>query len=349
MARRSPGNTILYGCFKGMGDLLSAAPTIVAALSHASQVILVVFPQLREVVDLIEFGPNRHKLRVYVLPFTRQGPKLRESLRNLAQYSPDLIWVSPHAPSGNSAAWKASFVMWVLRLYYGRNAVLAGGKDERLSWLFDLRVDVDRRAPIAVREWAAYSALQKSAPMELPGPVGLVDSIACIRTRAPTYDLVIHPGAAADNRKWPWSSYATLIARIPNDRTIAVVGLPDDVAAMRTVLPADRQIRYLTGSLTEAVKSIAASRVALTMDSGSVHFANSLAIPTIALYGPFDPVGIIPGGSSVTPLYQAKWPCQPCGKHTCSQKSVYCMTSIEPETVAKALLRLLAESTGYGG
>jgi hypothetical protein len=103
---RKPG-TIIYGCFMGMGDLLSAAPTIVSALSHANQVILVVFPQLREVVDIIEFGPSRHKLRICVLPFTRLGPSFGEFLRDISQYSPDLIWISPCGPSGNSSAWKA--------------------------------------------------------------------------------------------------------------------------------------------------------------------------------------------------------------------------------------------------
>jgi putative flippase GtrA len=335
-----PG-TIVYGCFKGMGDLLSAAPTIVAALSHANQVVLIVFPPLREVIDLIEFGPHRHKLEVCALPVTRRGPKVREFLRDLSQYSPDLIWISPHAQLGNPSAWKGSFIMWALRLYYGRDAVLTGADSERLSWLFDLRMQVDRRAPYMSREWAAYSALQITAPAALPGPIALIEPIARLRSASPSYDLLIHPGAGSENRKWPWPFYAQLVARIPDDQRIAVAGLPDDVAAMRAVLPADRQIHYLTGSLTETVKSLAASRVALTMDSGTMHFANSLGIPAIALFGPCDPATVLPESSSVTPLYQPKWPCQPCGNLTCNQKSVYCMGSIDPGSVADALLRLL--------
>jgi ADP-heptose:LPS heptosyltransferase len=131
---------------------------------------------------------------------------------------------------------------------------------------------------------------------------------------------------------------------MPAELRIAVIGVPDDVAALRAVLPADRPIHYLTGSLTEAVKSMARSRVALTMDSGSMHFANCLGIPTVALFGPCDPATVIPVDSNVTALFERKWPCQPCSSLTCSQKSVYCMSSLEPDTVAATVLRLLARS-----
>lgn len=341
-----PG-TIVYGAFKGMGDLLCAAPTVTAALSYANQVILVTFPQLRELVDLVEFGPHRHKLRLCVLPVSDRGPTMREFLRDAAQYSPDLIWISPHAPAATTSTWKTSFMMWVLKRLYWRRAVLAGADNERLSWLFDVRVAVDRRAPYMVKEWMAYSALQLSPPAALPGPIGLIEPIARLRNQVPYYDLIIHPGASADNRKWPWSFYAAVVARIPASQRIAVVGVPEDIEALRAVLPADRQIEFLTGSLIEAVKAIARSRVALTMDSGSMFFANSLGIPTVALFGPSDPATVLSPGSSVTPIFQVKWPCQPCGKPTCSQKSIYCMASIDPQSVAAALLPLLETPTAY--
>lgn len=340
--RHNKPGTIVYGAFKGMGDLLCAAPTIAAVLSNADQVILVVFPQLSELVDLIEFGPNRSKLRICVLPVAGGGPTLRQFLRNASQYSPDLIWVSPHAPLATTSAWKTSFMMWMLKRLYWRRAIIAGAASERLSWLFDVRVCVDRGAPYMMKEWLAYRELQLSPGASLPGPIGLIESIAGLRKQPPAYDLIIHPGALADNRKWPWSFYADVVARIPADRKIAAVGLPGDVAALRAVLPADRPIEYLTGSLIDAVKSIARSRVALTMDSGSMFFASSLRIPTIALFGPSNPASVLSPGSSVTPIFQPQWPCQPCGKPTCSQKSILCMSSIDPQNVADAVLRLLS-------
>ena len=334
--------TIIYGGFKGMGDLLCAAPTIVSALSGARQVVLILFPQLLELLDLIDFGPDRHKLRACALPVGSRGPKMREFLRDISQYSPDLIWISPHAPATTTSAWKFPLIMWLLKRYYWPRAVIAGADSEQLSWLFNIRVPVDRRAPYMLREWEAYSALRLSAPAARPGPIGLVESISRIRAEAPCYDLVIHPGAGAANRQWPSSFYGTLLARIPGRCKIAVIGLPADVASIQAVAPAGREIHYLTGSLLDAVKGIAGARVALTMDSGSMFFANSLRVPTIALFGPSDPATVLSPGSSVTPVFEVKWQCQPCGKPFCSQKSVYCMTSIEPETVSEAVIRLLA-------
>ena len=336
--------TIIYGGFKGMGDLLCAAPTIVSALSHARQVVLVLFPQVRELLDLIDFGPNGHKLRVCALPVGARGPKVREFLREISQYSPDLIWISPHAPLTTTSAWKFPLIMWMLKRYYWPRALIAGAESEQLSWLFNIRVPVDRRAPYMIREWEAYSALQLSAPAAPPRPIGLVESISRIRAQAPCYDLVIHPGAGAQNRQWPSSFYTTLLAQIPVHCKIAVIGLAADVASIQAGAPAGREIHYLTGSLIDAVKGIAGARVALTMDSSSMFFANSLRIPTVALFGPSDPATVLSPGSSVTPLFEVKWQCQPCGKPVCCQKSVYCMTSIEPETVSEAVIRLLASA-----
>lgn len=336
--RRKP-RTIVYGVFKGMGDLLCAAPTIVAVLSDVEEMVLVVFPQLREAVDLIEFGPQRHKLKLAILP-AAHGPTVRDFLKDISRYSTDLIWISPHAPMG-ATTWKTPFLMWALKRLYWTRAVLAGEKSERLSWLFDTRVTVDRRAPFMVKEWQAFSALQLSAPAPLPEAIGLIESIASIRSQTAKYDLIIHPGAAAENRKWPWPFYRDVVARIPAGQRIAVVGLPDDVDALRAVLPADRSIEFLTGTLTESVKAIARSRVALTMDSGSMFFANALRVPTVSLFGTSNPATVVAPGSSVTPVFEVNCPCQPCGKPTCSQSSLICLSSINPQKVADLLLGLL--------
>jgi heptosyltransferase-2 len=128
---------------------------------------------------------------------------------------------------------------------------------------------------------------------------------------------------------------------IPSDYRIAVVGLPGDIARMRQVLPQNRQIDYLTGTLEKAISLIAQSRVVFAMDSGNMHFANALNIPGIALFGKADPASIIPHNGSVRPIYERKFPCQPCNSAHCSQPQVYCMDSIRPETVASALIRLL--------
>ena len=131
---------------------------------------------------------------------------------------------------------------------------------------------------------------------------------------------------------------------IPPNYRIAVVGLPSDIEKMRQAIPQNRRIQFLTGTLEDAICAIAQSRVILTMDSGNMHFANALNVPGIALFGKADPASIIPEKGSVLPIYERKFPCQPCESAHCSQPEVYCMNSLLPETVAKALIHVLETS-----
>ena len=117
---------------------------------------------------------------------------------------------------------------------------------------------------------------------------------------------------------------------------------------VRSLLPADRGIQFLTGSLEQAITVIASARVLFAMDSGNVHFANFLDVPAVGLFGKSDPKSIVGCWGSVLPIYERKFACQPCGRATCNQPEVYCMNSIAPETVARALIGLLEANDRKG-
>jgi ADP-heptose:LPS heptosyltransferase len=221
---------------------------------------------------------------------------------------------------------------------------MAGAESERLSFLFDVRVPVSRDLPLAEREYHTFASVGTGGPTTEPASPLFVERIRKRRDESSTFDLLIHPGANVANRRWPWGHFAALVALMPSRYRIAVLGLPSDIHEARQVLPADRDILFFAGSLEEAIKTIASTRVLFSMDSGAAHFAACLNVPTVALFGKSDPASIIGFRGSVRPLYERKFPCQPCGKATCSQPEVLCMNSISPESVAQALLRLLEPS-----
>jgi len=128
---------------------------------------------------------------------------------------------------------------------------------------------------------------------------------------------------------------------IPSMNRIAVLGVPSDIEQMRGVLPIDRSIDFISGSLEDALIAIARASVVLAMDSGTAHFAQALRVPCVAIFGKSDPDVIIGRAGSVLPIYEQKFPCQPCGKAVCNQTEVYCMNTIAPDTVARKLLPLL--------
>lgn len=326
-----------------MGDLLCAAPVITSELDRGHIVKLLLFPgpALPSFVELVDFGGNRRNLESFELPVKGGLTTIRSFLKHMASFQADLIWISPHA-SRKASSWKIPLMLWLVKMLYWPHAMLAGACDEWLSSLFDLKVPLDRSLHLALREWTAYSRLGgKEEPF--PGFASFIDRITIYKKRPPTYDLLIAPGANAANRLWPPQYYASLVQMIPLDCRIAVVGLPCDIMKMRQVLPQNRKIVYLTGTLEKAISLIAQSRVLFAMDSGNTHFANALNTPGIALFGKADPASIIPQNGSMRPIYEKKFPCQPCESAHCSQPEVYCMDSIRPETVANALISLLQD------
>jgi heptosyltransferase II len=340
--------TVVYGAFKGMGDLLCAAPAITWELNQGSSVVLLVFPQMpREFLELIDFGPNRAALRISVLPTPARLGNMRRFFAEMSRLTPAFVWLSPHSPAP-AASWRIPLLLAIVKRLYWPAAVLGGAESEPLSRFFDVRVPVDRGLPFAEREWAGYSSLRKSADGS-PPRVALRESIMGSRSEPPIYDLLIHPGAGALNRRWPLEHFSKLVALIPGHYRIGVVALPHDAAAMKRVLPADRPIHFCSGSLEEAIRAMGRSRVALTMDSGPMFFSRALGVPTVSLFGASDPANVIGYTSPIVPLYNRSCPCQPCASARCSQKSVICMESIEPAAVAATVLDLLRLSYSAEG
>jgi heptosyltransferase II len=344
---RKGSKVIVYGAFKGMGDLLNVAPVIVAELTAGNTIILLIFPGhgLESFAELLDFGPNAANLEIVHLPVTGHIADLKRFVSRTSWLRPDVIWISPHVPR-EAASWKIPLLLWIMKGIFWRNAQLAGCTTEPLSRLFDLRFPVSRDLSIMERERFAFSMLGNAATVNPRHREVFIERLVKHRDEAPLFDLVIHPGAKAANRRWPLEHYAALVRLIPLHYRIAVLGLESDIEQARGALPPDRGIQFLTGSLEQAVTVIASARVLLAMDSGNVHVANFLDLPAVGLFGKSDPRSIIGHWGSVLPIYEQKFPCQPCGRATCNQQEVYCMNSIAPETVAKALVRLLEANDG---
>jgi heptosyltransferase-2 len=332
--------TVVFGAFKAMGDLLCACPVIQSELEAGNRIHLLIFNNkaLFEFSQLIDFGLHRDQLTIHLLPIPGGLKAYRRFLREMSGLDPDLVWISPHAPAPASS-WKIPMLLWFIQKLYWKRALLAGADSERMSYLFDHRIEVDRGLPFTQREWYAFESLSDGRVSKKPPKISFIPQISGFRAIPPLYDLLIHPGANAENRRWPDDHYSRVVRSLPSHYKIAVIGLPDDIAAMKRALPADRDIQFLTGSLQDSLIAIARCRVLLTMDSGNVHFARVLGVRAVALFGKSDPANVIPLNGSVVAIYEQKFPCQPCGKTYCSQPEVYCMNSLSPERVSQELQR----------
>jgi len=337
----------VFGVFKGMGDLLWASPVIRAELDRGLTVHLLVFQNasLISFCSLVDFGTHTDHLCIHAVPQRFKG--LFSFIAEIRVLSPEYIWISPHAPAAASS-WRLSLLLHLIRSLFWRNARLIGASSERLSNLFDERLDVDRTLPLSHREWIAYRQFRggNSVPAEPPRP-SFIAGFSETRSRVPLYDLVIHPGANALNRVWPHDKYPALLAALPPHWKIAFLGLPSDIAAVQAALPSGTSERYsfLTGTLSESLQVLAAARLLLAMDSGMMHFAEVLGVPAVAVFGKQEPATII-GTGWVDPAYKRSVPCQPCGRATCNRPAVYCLTNLDSAYVAGLLVQLASRLPG---
>jgi heptosyltransferase-2 len=91
-------------------------------------------------------------------------------------------------------------------------------------------------------------------------------------------------------------------------------------------------------SLRAAIGLISRCSFFVTNDSGLMHIAAALNVPTVAIFGPTDPVATGPQGPK-TRIVRHETACAPCLKPECPEDHA-CMLDIRPGEVWEAVERL---------
>ncbi len=155
----------------------------------------------------------------------------------------------------------------------------------------------------------------------------------------------ISPGAAYGTAKrWLPERFADAANRVARelDATVAIFGsnsereLCDSVASAITV-----RSNNFAGetALGEFIEMAAACRVYLTNDSGAMHIASALGVPTVAIFGATDDTTTGPTGP-LARVVREPVECSPCLKRECPIDH-RCMTRVDAARVAEAALELL--------
>lgn len=155
----------------------------------------------------------------------------------------------------------------------------------------------------------------------------------------------ISPGAAYGTAKrWLPERFAEAAARVAGELSadVAVFGSASERELCQTVTDAiGGYARNFAGetSLGEYIELAAACHVYLTNDSGAMHIASALGLPTVAVFGATNHVTTGPTGP-LARVIREPVECSPCLKRECPIDH-RCMTRVEAERVAQAALELL--------
>ena len=160
----------------------------------------------------------------------------------------------------------------------------------------------------------------------------------------------VSPGAAYGSAKrWLPERFAEAAALLAGELKagVAVFGSGDEREVCHTVT-ADLAARsqdahnFAGGtSLREFIELAAACRVFLTNDTGAMHIASALGVPTIAIFGATDHEGTGPTGP-LARVVREPVDCSPCLLRECPIDH-RCMTRVDPDRVVAAAHELMRE------
>ncbi len=124
--------------------------------------------------------------------------------------------------------------------------------------------------------------------------------------------------------------------------SVAIFGSKDERELCSTIAAAiPVPVHNFAGetTLAEYIDLAAACRVYLTNDSGGMHVASALGVPTVAIFGATDDVGTGPTGP-LARVIREPVDCSPCLKRECPIDH-RCMTRVSAARVATAALDLI--------
>ena len=156
------------------------------------------------------------------------------------------------------------------------------------------------------------------------------------------------PGAAYGGAKrWLPERFAQAAAQLAHERgaSVAIFGSKDEAPIGESVRKlaetAGLQCRDFTGktSLQEFIDQAAACDLFLTNDSGPMHIASALGIPTVAIFGATDECATGPTGAHST-VVRVPVECSPCLLRECPIDH-RCMTGVSAARVAEAARSLV--------
>lgn len=160
------------------------------------------------------------------------------------------------------------------------------------------------------------------------------------RRAAPLY--AIAPAAAyGPAKEWPAARYAALIDLLAErfGAQLVLVGAPSERGKCEQVASESKSGAIVAAggtSIGELIALLSLCDGFIGNDSGCMHLAGALNMPTVAIFGSTNPDRTGPLGAKTRVIYR-KLECSPCLARTCRYGHYNCLTQIEPAELADAI------------
>lgn len=151
-------------------------------------------------------------------------------------------------------------------------------------------------------------------------------------------DLIvgIHPRAGAAIKEWGEDRFRELAEKIVDELGVKVFWFSEPGKRSECMPDGNRKIIPVTLPLGQFLAVLSRCRLLVCNDSGPMHMAAGLGVPTVAIFGPELPdwYGPLGAGHQVV-IRQAMW-CRPCWQK-CRFQEPYCLRLISVEEALQAV------------
>jgi lipopolysaccharide heptosyltransferase I len=152
--------------------------------------------------------------------------------------------------------------------------------------------------------------------------------------------IAINPGAGFESKQWELDRFAELADRISKELKCSIMltwgpGEEPKVNKISTHMQEQSWIAPST-SILESIALYKRMALLVSCDSGPLHLAAAVGIPTVSIFGPTDPLRNGAYGINHTAVYKVL-SCSFCWKKTCPLGTKECMKQVNVDEVFQAV------------
>jgi lipopolysaccharide heptosyltransferase II len=242
---------------------------------------------------------------------------------------------------------------------WARIPVRIGYSRDARGWLLTHPIDVPSAGELPPHQRFYYLEMLKRAgliqqystdqPIRLEGAAAAaIEGRAQLLAQLGSVVIGVNPGSAFGGAKrWPAAHFAAAAVRLARARAaaVAVFGSQEDRQVCAAVCAAIQAASVPcvsfagTTTISQYCEMAAACQLVLTNDSGAMHVASALGVPTVAVFGATDDRFTGPTGER-SRVVREHVHCSPCHLRECPIDH-RCMTRVSAERVAEIALALM--------
>lgn len=161
----------------------------------------------------------------------------------------------------------------------------------------------------------------------------------------------IHPGGLFGRAKhWGDDAYVDVIRRLRTEGfDIVLLTSPGERAQAEQIAMTCNGVPIIghEGDVLELSAAISQCAAIVTNDSGPLHIATALGVPSVSIFGPTAPERTVIAGA--TRVVRSSVGCQPCYQRLCPLGTHACMSDVTPDQVFAAATELFGRQPAGAG